>query len=104
MLRPDLEAAGTPYVDRRGEVFDFHALRGQFVAEMDRAGVSLVKAQRLARHSSPNLTANLHTRLRIEDLKPEVDRLPIPPMVVPGPDGFALGLAQTADGRVPSET
>ncbi len=105
MVRADLEAAGMPYVDGRGETFDFHALRGQFVTEMDRAGVSLVKAQRLARHSSPNLTANLYTRLRIEDLKPEVDRLPTPPMVIPKrPDGFALGLAQTADGRVPPGT
>ena len=104
MLRPDLEAAGIPYVDHRGETFDFHALRGQFVTQMDRAGVSLVKAQRLARHSSPNLTANLYTRLRIEDLKPEIDRLPTPPTVVPGPEGFALGLAQTTDGLVPSET
>jgi hypothetical protein len=95
MLQADLKAAGIPYVDRRGETFDFHALRGQFVTEMDRAGVSLVKAQRLARHSSPNLTANLYTRLRIDDLKPEVDKLPNPPMIVPDPDGFALRLALT---------
>ena len=104
MVRADLEAAGMPYVDARGETFDFHALRGQFVTEMDRAGVSLVKAQRLARHSSPNLTANLYTRLRIDDLKPEVDKLPSPPMVFPEPEKFALGLAQTTDGGVPPET
>ncbi len=95
MLREDLKAAEIPYVDGRGETFDFHALRGQFVTEMDRAGVSLVKAQRLARHSSPNLTANLYTRLRIDDLKPEVDKLPAPPIVFPDPDGFALRLALT---------
>ena len=104
MVRADLEAAGMPYVDARGETFDFHALRGQFVTEMDRAGVSLVKAQRLARHSSPNLTANLYTRLRMDDLKPEVDKLPSPPMVFPGPEKFALGLAQTTDGEIPPET
>jgi Phage integrase family len=103
MLQADLKAAQIPYVDRRRETFDFHALRGQFVTELDRAGVSLVKAQRLARHSSPNLTANLYTRLRIDDLKPEVDKLPTPPMVIPDPDGFALRLAlTTARGVQPS--
>lgn len=102
MLRPDLEDAGIPYMDRRGETFDFHALRGQFVTQMDRAGVSLVKAQRLARHSSPHLTANLYTHHRTHDLKPEVDKLPAPPMAFPEAEEFAPGLAQTPDGQVPS--
>ena len=104
MVRADLEAVGIPYVDGRGETFDFHALRGQFVTEMDRAGVSLVKAQVWARHGSPTLTGSLYARLRIDDLKPEVDKLPSPPMVFPKPDEFALGLARTTDGRVTSET
>ena len=94
MLRVDLAAAGIPYVDEAGETFDFHALRGQFVTELDRAGVSLVKAQKLARHSTPNLTANLYTRLRRADLQAEVDKLPLPPVVVGGDDGtFAPRLA-----------
>ncbi|GAC1471721.1 MAG: hypothetical protein NVSMB9_18200 [Isosphaeraceae bacterium] len=81
-----------PYVEGQGETFDIHALRGQFVTEMDRAGVSLVKAQGLARHSSPNLAASLNTRLRMEDLKPEVDKLPWPPMVFPRPASLHSGL------------
>jgi integrase len=81
-------------VDEAGETFDFHALRGQFVTELDRAGVSLVKAQKLARHSTPNFTANLYTRLRRADLQVEVDKLPLPPIVVGGDKGtFAPGFA-----------
>jgi hypothetical protein len=32
-----------------------------------KANVPLVQAQRLLRHSTPTLTANIYTRLRIED-------------------------------------
>lgn len=54
MIRADLEAAGVPYVDARGRVADFHALRTTFatgIVEID-PGI----APRLARHSDPRLT------------------------------------------------
>src|SRR6185437_4163651 len=60
MLRADLEAAGIPYVAPSplgDEHLDFHALRHSFVASLDRAGVTLKTAMRLARHSTPALTA-----------------------------------------------
>jgi integrase len=34
MLRRDLEAAGIPYRDASGRLFDFHALRGQFITSL----------------------------------------------------------------------
>ena len=96
MLRADLKAAGIPYKDRAGRVFDFHALRGQFVTMLAMAGVALVRAQKLARHSTPNLTANNYTRLQLADLRLDVEKLPPPPEVKAGDDRFVLGLAQTA--------
>lgn len=75
MLREDLHAAEILQVDTRGRVFDFHSLRGQFVTELARAGVSITVAQKLARHSTPALTARAYTRLELSDLRGAVDRI-----------------------------
>lgn len=75
-LRSDLRAAGLPYRDGRGRVFDFHALRGQHITALARAGVSVQAAQRLARHSDPRLTLNVYTRLEAEDLAAELAKVP----------------------------
>jgi len=76
MLRRDLEAAGIPYIDDDGKVFDFHALRGQYITSLARAGVELQMAQKLARHSTPTLTANVYTKLRLDDKVAAVAKLP----------------------------
>ena len=78
MIRIDLAAAGIPYtVD--GKDYDFHALRHQFITGLARAGVSQRVAQQLARHSKPELTANVYTHLSINDTIADVERLaPIP--------------------------
>jgi len=71
MLRADLEAAGIPYVAPSplgDEHLDFHALRHSFVASLDRAGVTLKTAMRLARHSTPALTARVYGRASLEEL------------------------------------
>jgi integrase len=78
MLRADLAAAGIPYLDARGRRFDFHSLRGQFVTALARAGVQLQHAQKLARHSTPALTANHYTRLELTELATEIERIPAP--------------------------
>jgi len=75
MLRHDLAAAGIPFKDAAGDVFDFHALRGQFVTELARSGVPLTAAQALADHSSPSLTSNVYTKWSRE-LAGEVAKLP----------------------------
>jgi integrase len=76
MLRRDLEAAGIAYLDDDGQVFDFHALRGQYITNLARAGVSLQMAQKLARHSTPTLTANVYTKLQLDDRVGAVAKLP----------------------------
>jgi integrase len=83
MLRADLATAELPYEDAGGRVFDFHALRGQFVTALARAGVQLVRAQKLARHSTPNLTANSYTHLALADMREDVERLAAPPVIIP---------------------
>lgn len=74
MLRRDLAAAGIPYKTTAG-VFDFHALRVQFITGLARAGVPLQAAQRLARHCDPRLTASVYTRLGRADLAGELGKL-----------------------------
>jgi integrase len=76
MVQHDLKAADIPYEDEDGRVFDFHALRSQYVTGLDRAGVSLQQAQKLARHSDPRLTANLYTRREMGELADAVNMLP----------------------------
>lgn len=74
MLRHDLAAAGIP-ATVAGRVFDFHSLRGQFATDLDRKGVTLTRAQRLMRHSTPVLTAKHYTKPETKELAAEVDKL-----------------------------
>ena len=76
MIRHDLNGAGIPFTDDAGRVFDFHALRGQFITDLARAGVPLAAAQKLARHSDPKLTSNLYTRFSVHDQAASVAGLP----------------------------
>ena len=84
MIRVDLEAAGIPYKDDAGRVFDFHALRCMTATLLDQAGVSPRLVQRIMRHSTPGLT-DRYTRPRREDV--ERAALSIPPLA---PDGSPL--------------
>ena len=76
MLRYDLADAGIEYEDEQGRVFDFHSLRGQYITDLGRNGVSLQEAQKLARHSDPRLTANHYTHLSVNDLSNAIEKLP----------------------------
>lgn len=76
ILRQDLEAAELAYEDDDGRVFDFHSLRHQFITNLVRAGVELQTAQKLARHSTPMLTANVYTHLDLSDQAAALDKLP----------------------------
>ena len=79
MIKADLRAAGIPCTDQDGKDYDFHALRHQFITELSRAGVSLKAAQELARHSKPELTANVYTHLTIRNTAADVKKMgPIP--------------------------
>ena len=75
-LREDLAAAGIGYETGAG-VLDFHALRVTYATMLARAGVSLVQAQQLLRHSDPKLTANVYTRLELHDGHAAVARIDV---------------------------
>ena len=74
MLRADLKTAGIEYKTAEG-VYDFHALRSQYITDLARSGASPQEAQRLARHSDPRLTAVFYTKLSLDDLAAAVNRL-----------------------------
>jgi integrase len=106
MLRVDLEAAGLPYRDESGKVFDFHALRCQCATLMDQAGVAPRVVQKRMRHSTLELSGH-YTRPRDADLKqaalslpslrPDFD--PNDPSPTPGGGGLERGatLGATCD-------
>jgi site-specific recombinase XerD len=84
MIRIDLEAAGIPYVDEQNRVFDFHALRHQFISDLARSGAHPKEAQVLARHSTITLTMDCYTHLGIVDLHSALSRLPDFASSIPG--------------------
>ena len=86
MIRPDLEAAGIPFMVEGpdGPLYaDFHALRHSFIALLDRSGATLKEAMQLARHSDPRLTMAVYGRAQLHDLGQAVGRLP---SLTDGPD------------------
>jgi integrase len=81
MVRLDLTAAGIPYeVD--GEVFDFHALRHQFITAVVRSTPNPKDAQTLARHSTIELTYGRYTHTRLRDVAGALKGLPALPAAV----------------------
>jgi integrase len=68
MLRVDLKAAGIPYRDAGGLVFDFHSLRCELATLADAAGVSPRVVQKMMRHSKLEMTGR-YTRPRAVDLE-----------------------------------
>jgi integrase len=84
LVRHDLAAAGIPYVDEDGAVFDFHALRGQFITMLAKNGVHPKVAQFLARHSSIGLTMDHYTDASVLDLAGALDALPAIPTAAQG--------------------
>lgn len=74
MIQSDMVAAGIARITG-GRIADFHSLRVTYVTNLARAGVPLQHAQKLARHSTPMLTANIYTDVERE-LAAQADRLP----------------------------
>jgi integrase len=81
LLQVDLAAAGIPFEDEDGRVFDFHALRGQFISQLAAKGVHPKVAQVLARHSTITLTMDYYTHLDVLDVGGALDKLPELPKV-----------------------
>lgn len=77
LLRRDLKAAGLPYRDERGRVFDFHSLRKCLAAHLRLGGVPLNTAREVLRHSSIRLTAETYDDDEsLHDVRGAIERLP----------------------------
>ena len=82
MIRFDLKNTGTsecqeiPYQDEAGRIADFHALRHSFITGLANSGVHPSTAQRLARHSTIELTMNRYTHSSLENQYEAVEKLP----------------------------
>jgi len=63
MLKKDLAVAEIPYTDDSGRDCDFHSLRHTFITNLAAAGVHPAVAQKLARHSSIELTMKYYTHI-----------------------------------------
>jgi hypothetical protein len=57
---------------------DFHANRHTFISRLGRSGVSLLTAQKLARHSDPRLTANVYNHLDEAEKAAAIELMPGP--------------------------
>ena len=79
MLQFDLKAAGIPFKDEQGRFFDFHALRCQFATNLAKQGVHVSVAQGLMRHSRPELTSNIYTKIDLGPKAAAVNKLPAIP-------------------------
>ncbi len=75
MIVADLKEAGVAVVTSEGRI-DFHSLRYTFAKLLERAGVSLVTAQKLMRHSDPKLTANIYTQIMKDERNEAVASIP----------------------------
>jgi hypothetical protein len=76
LIRLDLEAAGIPYAEEAGRVYDLHALRHQFISDLATAGIHPKMAQELARHSPIVLRMDHYTRLELRDRSAALEKPP----------------------------
>jgi len=90
------ESSALQYEDQFGQVFDFHALRHQFISNLAAADVHPKVAQQLARHSSIELTMKRYTHLFSADVTGALDRLPDMSTRI---DDAQAGRATGTDGR-----
>jgi integrase len=75
MIAKDLKEAGIE-ATKNGRRVDFHALRTTTVTSLALSGVPLAVAQKIARHSTPTLTANVYAVVGVDELQKAVEKLP----------------------------
>jgi integrase len=63
MLKADLADADIPYKDDHGDVFHFHALRGECASLLINSGCDPKQAQEIMRHSSIGLTMDTYAKV-----------------------------------------
>ena len=75
MIANDLKDAGIEAA-KDGRRVDFHALRTTTVTALALSGVPLAVAQKIARHSTPTLTANVYAVVGVDELQKAVEKIP----------------------------
>lgn len=78
VMAVDMAEAGIPVEDDRGRVADFHSLRMSYITNLGLAGVPLVVAQSLARHSTPVLTSNIYSDVSKADKARYLEQAALP--------------------------
>lgn len=110
MLQADLKEAEIEYEDDQGRVFDFHALRHQFISNLVLAGVHPKVAQQLARHSTITLTMDRYAHVPTEHTVNALEQLaatdcsliPYVPRYVPASDISGQALAASGNENTPA--
>jgi integrase len=74
--KKDLRAAGIPYRDDRGRVFDFHSLRKCLGTFLRLAGIDPAASMKMLRHSDIRLTMQVYNDDELQELIPVVNTLP----------------------------
>jgi hypothetical protein len=103
LFRSDLARAGIPHV-LNGSRLNFHSLRKSFISWLLADGRDLRVVQKLARHSSPLLTANVYCDERLLDGRSAIASLPVltvTPLVTPT-SGVTSDLLTTHDNSTGS--
>ena len=64
------------YLDSDNKQADFHSLRHSYLSRLGRSGASAKVMQKLARHSTVELTLGRYTHANLHDLAAAVDGMP----------------------------
>ena len=81
--RPGREQSDFLARDSDGRYADFHALRHSYLSRLGRSGASPKAMQRLARHTTVDLTLGRYTHANLYDLAGAVNGLPALPLLKP---------------------
>ncbi len=76
LLLRDLNAAGIPYRDEKGQYADFHAIRGTLVTDLLESGSPIHVTQSLARHAHPSTTLKLYAKVDDGKRSNALEKLP----------------------------
>src|SRR5262249_46343164 len=87
------------YRDKACRVFDFHALRHQFISNLAASGVHPKVAQSLARHSTITLTMDRYTHVGLLDQTSALEKLPSLPTAEPDKEEITLQATGTDSVR-----
>jgi integrase len=75
MVELDLASAGLPYRDTAGRYFDFHALRHQYISDLQAVGTDRPTVKELARHATALLTEGTYSHSDDERRREAVEAL-----------------------------